>query len=117
LTEETSEAVGGKTISGSAVLEERSVIPPSLVGTLELQVRLVLEHLKLDPLGFWVAVSVVFDEESLGLLLLSVGVVPSRSFGKEDGDDKDESGEHHLQPNGDDPRLISWKTHAATVGD
>ena len=103
LTKETSETVGSETIAGSTGLEERSVIPPSLVGTLEFQVRFVLKHLKLDPLGVWVTVAVILGEERFCEILLSVGVVPSRGFWKEHGADEDESREHHLEPNWNDP--------------
>ena len=103
MTEETSKTVGSETIAGSTGLEERSVIPPSLVGTLEFQVRFVLKHLKLDPLGVWVTVAVILGEERFCEILLSVGVVPSRGFWKEHGADEDESREHHLEPNWNDP--------------
>lgn len=103
LTEESSDTVGGKTIAGGTVLEERAVIPPSLVGTLELQVRLVLEHLKFDPFGIWVAVAVVLGKEGFGLLLLSVAVVPSWRLWEEEGQNKDKSWEQSLKPERNDP--------------
>lgn len=76
MTEERDGAVAGKTVPGCSVLEKRAVIPPSLVGTVELQVSLVFPHLKSDPLAVGVAISVIFGEECLGLLLLAVGVQP-----------------------------------------
>jgi len=103
LTEEGSEAVGGETVAGSTVLEERTVIPPSLVGTIELQVRLVLEKLELDPLRLWVAVSVILDQESLGLILLAIAVEPSWGFWEEHAEDDDDSWEKSLEPKRDDP--------------
>ncbi len=76
LTEERNTAVACKTVSGGSVLEERAVIPPSLVGTIELQMSLIFPHLKSDPFAVGVAISVVLGEECLGLLLLAVGVEP-----------------------------------------
>lgn len=103
LTEESSDAVGGETVAGSTVLEESTVIPPSLVSTIELQVRLVLEKLKLDPLRVWVAVSVILGEESLSLILLAIAVQPSWGFWEKHGEDDDDSWEKSLKPKRDDP--------------
>lgn len=76
LTEESNKAVTCESVDGSSVLEERPVIPPSLVGAIELQMSLVLEHLKLNPLAIHVAVAVIFGQESPCLLLLAVAVKP-----------------------------------------
>lgn len=76
LTKERDETVDCETISGGSVLEQRTVIPPSLIGTVEFQMSFVFPHLQLNPLALRVAISVPFCEESLGLLLLAVGVEP-----------------------------------------
>jgi hypothetical protein len=76
LTEQGDEAVASETVDRCSVLEQRPVIPPSLVSTIELQVGLILEHLKLDPFTFWVAVTMVLSEEGLGLILLAIAVEP-----------------------------------------
>lgn len=45
LAEEGDDAVHQETVTGGAVAEERAVIPPGAVSTIELQVSLVLHHL------------------------------------------------------------------------
>lgn len=116
LTEKGSDAVGGETVAGSTVLEECAVVPPSLVSTIELQVRLVFEQLKLDPLRIWVAVAVVLGQESLSLFLLAIAVEPSWRLWEEHSEDDHETREESLKPERDDPGLSSWEIHAATVG-
>ena len=103
LAEERDEAVHQETVTGGTIAEERAVIPPGAVGTIDLQVRLVLHHLQLDPLAVGVALAVVLGESGLCLDDASADVQPSGGLGEEPGKEDDEAGEHHLQPHWDEP--------------
>jgi len=59
--------------------------------------------LKADPFAVCVAVSVVLGEEGLGFFGLAVGIVPSWRFWEEPDEEEDETGEHELEPDGDEP--------------
>lgn len=107
LAEERNDAVHHETVTGGAVAEERAVIPPGAVGTIELQVSLVLHHLQLNPLAVGVALAVVLGEGGLCLDNAAADVHPSGGLGKEPGEDNDETGEHHLQPHWDEPLGVS----------
>jgi hypothetical protein len=80
LSKEGSKAVAHKTVSGRPIFEERTVIPPAFVGTVKLQVSLILPHLELHPLALRVAVSMVLGKESFGLVNLAVGIKPTWRF-------------------------------------
>jgi hypothetical protein len=116
LAKERSEAVDQETVNRSPVAEERAVIPPSLVGAVGLQMRLVLKDLELDPLAIWVPVSVVLGQESLSLVLLTVYVVPSGRLGQKPGENKDKTREQHLEPDRHEPRCVARDVEGASVG-
>ncbi len=59
LAHEGDRAVAENTIAGSAAAEQSTVIPPSLVGAVHLEMLLVLGHLQSDPSVVWVASAVV----------------------------------------------------------
>ena len=87
---------------------------------------LVFPHLKSHPFAVGVTVSVVLGEECLGLLLLAVGVEPLKlvslltltmcssslvtytwGLWKEPGSEENNTWEHSLEPDGDNPRCVT----------
>jgi hypothetical protein len=80
LSKEGSKAVAHKTVPGSPIFEERTVIPPAFVGTVEFQVSLILPHLELHPLALRVAISMVLRKVGFGLVNLAVGIKPTWRF-------------------------------------
>lgn len=117
LAEEGDDAVASETIAGSSVNKQGSVIPPSLVGTVHLQMRLILGHLKLDPGVLWVTLTVVFGEDSASAVWLAVDVKPSWGLWEEPGTENDEHWEHHLETDWDGPRGSgSWVGETTTSG-
>ena len=103
LAKKGDDAVASKTVAGSSIDEQRSVIPPSLVGTVHLQVRLVLGHLKQDPSVLWVTLTVVLGEDGAGAVWLVVDVEPSWGLWEEPGTENDDHWEHHLEADWDGP--------------
>jgi hypothetical protein len=85
LTEDRDATIAEKTVHGRSILEQCTVIPPALVGTVHLQQLLVFIQLKLHPFAVWVAISVELGKHSLGGLLLVVDIKPSRGLGEEVG--------------------------------
>ena len=59
------------------------MVPPSLVGVVELDVLLEFLPLKLDDRVVARAVSMIHGKESHGRLIAAVGVVPAGTFGQE----------------------------------
>lgn len=103
LAKKGDDAVASKTVAGSSVDEQGSVIPPSLVGTVHLQVRLVLRHLELDPSVLDGALTVVLGKNGLGAIWLAMDVEPSGRLGEEPGAENDDHWEHHLKTDWDRP--------------
>jgi hypothetical protein len=91
LTEDRDAAVAEKTVASCFALEQRSVIPPSLVGTVHLQQFLVFVQLKLDPLAVWISFSVELGKHVLGSFLLVVDIEPSWRLWKEVGGQEDDT--------------------------
>ena len=117
LAKEGDDAVHEETITGGTISEQSTVVPPNLVGTFELQVRLVLHHLELDPLAVGVALAVVFGKDGLGLSNTAADVQPSGGFWEEPGEDDDKTGEHHLDPYWNEPggvALVGKTTTSST---
>jgi hypothetical protein len=115
LTEKRDETVAGETVEGSTGGEESTVVPPSLVTTVQLKMLLVLVELELDPLTLGVTVTVESGEVLLGKLLLSVGVQPSRRLGEKHGAEANDTREHELKTNGDHPGFVSSLIVPATT--
>lgn len=116
LAEEGDDAVHQETVTGSAVAEERAVIPPYAVGTVDLEMRLVLHHLQLDPLGVGVALAVVLGEDGLCLDNAAADVQPAGGLREEPGEKHDEAGKHHLQPHWDEPLGVAGVRKASASG-
>jgi hypothetical protein len=115
LTEERDETVAGETVEGSTGREESTVVPPSLVRTVQFKMLLVLVELELDPLTLRVAVAMEFSEVLLGKLLLPVGVQPSRGLGEKHGAETNHTREHELKANRDHPRFVGSLVVPATT--
>ena len=103
LPEKGDDAVAGKTVAGSSVDEQGSVIPPSLVGTIHLQMGLVLRHLELHPGVLDGALTVVLGKNGLSTIWLAVDVEPSWGLWEEPGAENDDHWEHHLKTDWDGP--------------
>lgn len=103
LAEKGDDAVASKTIAGSPIDEQGSVIPPPLVGTVHFQVRLVLRHLELNPGVIDGALTMVLGKNGLGAIWLAVDVEPSWGLWKEPGAENDDHWEHHLKTDWDGP--------------
>lgn len=117
LAEKGDDAVASKTIAGSSVDKQGSVIPPSLVGTVHLQVRLVLGHLKQDPGVLWVTLTVVLGEDGASAVWLAVDIKPSWGLWEEPGAKNDNHWEQHLKTDWDGPGGVgSWVGKTSTSG-
>lgn len=120
LSKERDEAVAQDSIGRPAVLEQRPVIPPSLIRTIHLQTLLVLHQLELDPLAVRVPSAVVLCERGDCLVALSAGVMPARRLGEEESAKRDDAGEHELETDGDHPGGVAFvgeATAGSTAGD
>jgi hypothetical protein len=89
LTEDGNGAVASETVSRRSVLEQSTVIPPSLVGTIKFQNFIILLKLHLDPDAVGVSFSVILGKHGLGRVQLVVDEEPSRRFWKEEDKDED----------------------------
>ena len=78
LSKNTNETATEEAITGILVLEQRPVIPPALVGTVQVQVGAILGELEFDPFTFRVTLSMEFSKHGLGLFALVVDVEPAR---------------------------------------
>lgn len=79
---------------------------------------LVLLKLELDPFAVAISMSVKLHEDISGLLLSATGVEPSGRLGEEHGTNADDTGEHHLDTDGDHPRDVAlvFDTTTSTAG-
>lgn len=107
LREDGEDNVGREAVSACARVEERTVVPPALVGTLHVKVRFILFQLQLDPRGISVAIAMVFCEHSDGLFAFVVDVEPARGFRDEPGENHNQTREEHLKVDGDRPARIT----------
>lgn len=120
MSKQRHKTVAQDTIGRGAVLEQRAVIPPSLIRTIHLQTLLVLHQLELDPLAIRVASAVVSSERVDCLVALSAGVKPARRLGEEESAKRDNAWKHQLQADGDHPGCVSpvgEATTGSTAGD
>jgi len=98
--------VAEKSIASRFVLEQRPIIPPSLVCSVHLQQLFVFVQLQFHPLAIRVSVAVVLGEHVLRLLLLVVDVHPSWGFREEVCGAKDDAGKQQLDPDDQLPSLV-----------
>ena len=87
-------------------LDELGVIPPALVGTVELDRFLELLPLELDN---WVAldtITMVLGQESLGLGIAAVGQEPTRRLWKQENGEDDNASWDALQGERKTPRQV-----------
>ena len=103
LTKDRDTNITEQTIASRLALEKRSVIPPTLVGTVHFQEFFVFIELQADPYTFWISFSVELGKHLLGLIAFVVDVEPSWGFGEEVSGNKDDTGEHQLDPNDESP--------------
>lgn len=115
LTEDGEDDVDADTIAGCAAVEQRTVIPPALVGAIKLEMLLVLEHLQSHPWAVRVAMAVVLDEEVLALVDLVVHVVPTWALRQQENEDADEPTEHQLEPDRKKPARVASHLQGTTT--
>lgn len=103
LRENAEATVTCKSVAGAPLLEERAVIPPTLVGTVHVQEVFVLGELKLNPSTVSVALSMPLCEGCNGRILLVIDVEPARRFGNEPDEEANDQGTGHLNPDRYEP--------------
>lgn len=103
-------------VARGSVAEQSAVVPPALVGSVELEVLLVLMELECYPNAVRVAVAVVLDKEILTCLLLAVDVVPARRLWHDPDTGDDNTGEEQLKPDREEPGLVACHVETSTSG-
>ena len=114
LTEDSHRAVASKAVAGGPVLEERAVVPPAPVGSVHVEVLLVLVDLHGDPNTILPAETVVLRKDFLGLAVFATGVEPTGAFGQKPCQEQDQCGEEDLHPDGNGPVQVSREVDRAT---
>lgn len=104
LTKDREDTVAGESVNACSTVEKCPVIPPSLVGTIEVEKFVIFGKLKLDPGGLRVAEAVPFCQHGTCLVSFLVDVEPTRRFRDQECAADDDAREEHLKPNGDLPR-------------
>ena len=84
----------------------RLTVPPSLVNTVQSDTFPHLTNLELDKLACWVSISVILDQEFVGLLVFTVGEQESGRLGDEKDSDHDDGTGESLEDQGDLPRQV-----------
>lgn len=107
LAEDGNDDVAGNTVPGGTIPEQSTVIPPPLVGTVQLEILLVFAQLEVDPDTVLVALAMVLREDTAALLTLAVDVQPTRRLGQKPHENDDDAGEEDLKPDGNDPGVGS----------
>jgi hypothetical protein len=106
LTEDTHESDHQESPASLVGPEELGVVPPALIGGIELNGLFEFVPFKLNDRVVLDSVSVVLGQEGLGLLITTVGEEPARRFGQEiNGEDDNASGEA-LEDEGKAPRKV-----------
>jgi hypothetical protein len=96
--------------------EDWFVIPPSLVSTVELEELLILAELESDPNGFAISITMPFGQSVDGRVSLATCVQPPWTFRDEEGEEDDQAGEHHLEPDREQPRIVAFDIQATSSG-
>lgn len=120
-------------IETGSLVEESAVIPPAFVlkqtvstlfekyiirgrayRSVELKEMFVFVELKLNPGRFWVIETMPFGEDGVCLLTLVASEEPSGRLGDKHAETDDETRENHLEPDGDDPRVVALNLKGPT---
>jgi hypothetical protein len=114
LTKDSHRAVASKAVAGGLVLEERAVVPPAPVGSVQVEVFLVLVDLHGHPDALLPPETMVLRKDFLGFAVLAAGVEPTRAFGQEPCQEQDQCWEEDLHPDWYGPVEISREIDRAT---
>ena len=96
------------------MLEQRAVVPPTLVGTVHVEVLLVFVDLHRNPNTVLPTKTVVLGENLLSFGVLAASVEPARRFGEEPSQEENQCREENLQPDGYCPTRVAGKVDGAT---
>ena len=94
LTKNGDHDIASKTDSRGPVVEESTVVPPSLISSVKLETLVVFLELHPHPHTLGVALTMVLDKHLRRFIELIVHVEPSGGFGQEPNENDDASREH-----------------------
>lgn len=101
-------------VGAGALVEQTTIIPPALVGAIELDVGFIFGDLKVDPGRLTVAVTVPLGENVQCRLAFAIGIQPTWRLRDEESAEDDETGEEELEPDGKQPRGVALEVQSTT---
>jgi hypothetical protein len=96
------------------VLEERAVVPPAPVGSVQVEVFFVLVDLHRHPDALFPPETMVLRKDFLGFTVLATGVEPTRAFRQEPCQEQNQCWEEDLHPDRYGPVQVSREIDRAT---